>query len=91
MRQTPLQPVQARRRRRRRVWPWAAGAVAVVVVAAAGTGLVRAALSSGKALPGTRVAGVDVAGLDGPALERRVLAAAGAKLARPVTLIVEKT
>lgn len=88
MRQTPLQPVQARRRRRRRVWPWAAGAVAVVVVAAAGTGLVRAALSSGKALPGTRVAGVDVAGLDGPALERRVLAAAGAKLARPVTLIV---
>lgn len=87
MRPTPLQPVQVRRRRTRRAWPWAAGALTLAAVAAAGTGLVRAASYSGKALPGTRIVGSDVAGRTGADLERRVLAVTASRLARPVTVI----
>ena len=63
---------------------------AVVGLAAAGaaTGLVRAALYQGKALPGTRVAGRAVDGRGGAGLEQRIVAAVGARLDRPVTLLV---
>lgn len=83
---TPLQPVRAGRRRRRR-WPWAVVATLVVVAAAgAGTGLVRAVLYQGKALPGTRVAGVAVDGRGGAALEQRIERVLKARLDRSVTL-----
>lgn len=100
MRHSPLQPVSGRRRRllarrggrRRRggslrPWLWGLGAVLAVALAAAGTGLVRAALHSGEPLPGTTVTGVAVDGRKGPALERRILAAVGARLTRPVTVV----
>ena len=88
MRPTPRQPAQARRRPRRRIWPWALAAVVGVAAAGAGTGLVRAALYQGKALPGTRVAGSSVDGRGGAELEQRIEAAVGARLDRPVTLLV---
>ena len=59
-----------------------------VAAAGAGTGLVRAALYQGKALPGTRVAGSSVDGRGGAELEQRIEAAVGARLDRPVTLLV---
>ncbi len=88
MRTTPLQPVQARRRARRRAWPWVVAAVVGMIAVGVGTGLVRAALYQGKALPGTRVAGSAVDGHGGAALEQRSEAAVGARLDRPVTLLV---
>ena len=63
-------------------------AVVTVAVAAGGTGLVRAALYQGKALPGTRVAGRAVDGSGGTGLEQRGEAAVMLRLARPVTLLV---
>lgn len=59
----------------------------VAAGAAAAVGLVRAAVYSGKALPGTTVAGSSVAGLGGPALERRIARVLADRLARPVTVL----
>jgi len=56
--------------------------------AGAGTGLVRAGLYQGKALPGTRVAGVALDGRGGAGRAQRIEAAVGARLDRPVTLLV---
>jgi vancomycin resistance protein YoaR len=74
--------------RRRPRWPFVAGAVGLVLAAAAAVLLVRTLQYRGETMPGVRVLGTDVSGRHGAALERRIEAIAGARLAKPVTVAV---
>src|SRR3954451_5178570 len=76
-------------RRRRRRWPAALVVALLVAAAAAGATFgIRLLLARGETMPGVRVLGADVGGLDRGAASTRIAAAAAARLHRPVTVLV---
>jgi vancomycin resistance protein YoaR len=84
----PFSFTRSRRRRARR-WPLALAALALLVVGGVAVALlVRTLQYRGETLPGVHVFGADVGGRSRPALERRIEQIVGARLARPVTVLV---
>ena len=90
MTDVPFSFTRSRRRRARR-WPLVAAALVVLVVGGlAAALLVRTLQFRGETLPGVRVFGADVGGRGRAALERRIEQIVGARLAKPVTVLVGK-
>src|SRR5438132_13738552 len=77
-------------RRRRRRWPLVlAAALAVALAAAGATFGIRLLLARGETMPGVRVLGADVGGLDRASASRRIAEVAAARLHRSVTVLVD--